>query len=145
MPPAVFWSQKNRLTFKSPCKGLSSIEPHDARGQIDGGQKVARRLIIAGGNGTELFDLSKEILDQMACVVEMMIVAPRGATVCFWRNHGSFAGCRQRFEDALRGVESFVADQNVRLHVGQQVIGADQIMGLTTAEVKANRVAERIG
>jgi hypothetical protein len=41
-----------------------------------------------------------------------------------------FAGCGQRLKYSLLGVERFVGDEDVSLHVQQQVIGADQVMSL---------------
>jgi hypothetical protein len=33
-------ANENCLTFKAPCKGLSSIKPNDAGDELDGSQEV---------------------------------------------------------------------------------------------------------
>ena len=42
------------------------------------------------------------------------------------------------------GVECLVGDQQIGLHLGQQVIGANQIMGLAAAQHERDRVAQSI-
>jgi hypothetical protein len=69
--------------------GLSSIEPNDAGDELDGGQEVARGLLIASGDRTKLLDLGEEVFDQMACSTELpVLVAQRGPIGPRW-NHGT--------------------------------------------------------
>jgi len=57
---------------------------------------------------------------------------------------GGFAGCRQRLDDPLVGVERLIGDQHLGLHVRQQVVGTDQVVSLTAGQVEADWIAERI-
>ena len=120
------------------------MKPHYTRGKVDRGEKVARAFVVAGSDGTELFQLGEEILYQMASDIKMLVILPRFFAIGFGWNYRGFTGCRQRLEDSLIGIECFVGDQNVCLHVRQQVVGTDQIMGLPTGDVEAYRTAERI-
>ena len=59
---------------------MSSIEPDYSGGEVDGGEEISGGLIVAGGDGPELFELAEEILDQMARLVELAIkIARRNA------------------------------------------------------------------
>jgi hypothetical protein len=52
---------------------VSSIEPDCSGGEVDGGEEISGGFVIAGGNGTELFELAEEILDQVARLVKVLI------------------------------------------------------------------------
>ena len=45
---------------------MSSIEPNDSGGEVDGGEEIARSFVVAGGDGPELFEFAEEVFDQMA-------------------------------------------------------------------------------
>lgn len=53
---------------------MLSIEPNGAGGEMDGGEKVARGLVVAAGNGAELLEFGEEVLDQVARLVEVAVV-----------------------------------------------------------------------
>jgi hypothetical protein len=44
---------------------MSSIEPDGCGGELNGCKEIAFGFVIAGSDGTELFELGEEILDQM--------------------------------------------------------------------------------
>ena len=50
-----------------------SIEPNHGSGQVNGTQKVARCLVITRSNGPVLLETRKEVLDQVACLVQMPV------------------------------------------------------------------------
>ena len=53
-------------------------------------------------------------------------------------------GFGQRFEHALVGIERLVGDERLGLQRRQQGIGSSQVVLLTTGEMKAGWIAERI-
>ena len=54
-------------------QGLSSIKLNDRGGEVDGGQKVARGLVVAGGDGSELLEFAEEVLDQVTLLIEVAV------------------------------------------------------------------------
>ena len=120
------------------------IEPNKPGGQVDGGEEVARGLVVAGGDGTKLLEFGEEVLDEVTRLVDVLVVVARQSPVCLGRDHRRFAGRSQRRDDPLVGIERFVGDQRVGLHRGQEVVGADQIMRLSAGQEEVDRVAERI-
>ena len=44
---------------------MSSIEPNDGGGEVDGGEKVARSFVVAGCDGAILLKLGEEVFDQV--------------------------------------------------------------------------------
>ena len=111
---------------------------------MDRAQKVARRLVIARGNGTVLLQACKEILNQVARLVEVAVVFTR-LLVCAARgNHNLFALFQQRLDQPGLGVIGFVCNDGLSGRVLEQDVGALQIMALPGCEVKACRIAQRI-
>ena len=111
---------------------------------MDRAEEVHRPLVIPGGYGPELLQLGEEVLDQVACLVEVLVVGPGFFAVALGRDHRCLAGLRQRLEHSLVGVECLVGDQSVGSEFGQQGVGTLQIMCLPGREGQAGRVAQRI-
>src|ERR1035437_239318 len=112
---------------------------------MDGGEEVARSLVVAGCDGPELLEFGKEVLNEVTRLVDIPVVVAGDAAVCLGRNHGGLAGGGERRKDSLVGIERLVSDQRVGLHRGQQVVGADEIMCLSAGQEEADRVAKCIG
>jgi hypothetical protein len=48
-------------------------DPKPDRGQSDGGEEVSRELVVAGGDGSEVFDPVEEAFDEVALSVDLAI------------------------------------------------------------------------
>ena len=59
-------------------------------------------------------------------------------------DHGRLAGLGQRFEHPLIRIEGFVGNERLGLKLRQQGLGSSQVMLLTTGQMKADRIAQRI-
>src|SRR3954467_5070851 len=101
-------------------------------------------LVVAGRDRPVLLQPGEEVLDQVACFVEVLIVGARLLAVRLGRDHGGLAGPRERPEDALLGVERLVGDQRVRGQVRRQRVRALQVVRLSRREREPGRVAERV-
>lgn len=111
---------------------------------MNGGKKVAGSLIVARGDRPELFDFAEEVLDQVALLVKVPVECTRVDAVALGRNNGGLARRSQRVEDALVGIETFIGDQRVCLHAGQQVVGPDQIVRFASGQQESERIAESV-
>src|SRR5215212_2275090 len=72
---------------------------------MDGGEEVSCGLVVARGDGTELFESGEEIFDQMARFVEFAVERAASATIGSGRDHHSLAGRRQWLDDTRIGVK----------------------------------------
>jgi len=90
---------------------MSSIEPDECSGEIDAGQEVDGALVVASGDGTELFDPAEEIFDQVSGFVEVLVVGALDLSVALGWDHRGFAGRPQGFDHALIGVVSLVGQE----------------------------------
>ena len=111
---------------------------------MDGGEEIALGLVVTSGDGTKLLEPGEEILDQMARLEQVAIVVAGDLAIGLGRDDGDLAGRCEWFENAFLGVERLVADQRVGLHVGQQMVGAGQIMRFATGQMETNGVAQGI-
>jgi len=123
---------------------VSSIEPNDSGGEVNGGEKVSAGFVVARGDGAKLLEFGEEILDQVARLVEVTVIVAADLAVGLGWNHHGLPGACERIDDALLGVECLVADQRIGLHSRQQVVGSHEVMGLTTGQVERDGIAEGI-
>lgn len=123
---------------------MSSIEPDDSGGEVDGSEEISGSFIITGSDGSELFELAEEILDEVSCFIEFSVKIGRRQAIRSGRDHRRFAGGCQRFADPRVSIKGLVGDQRIGCHLRQQRIGSDQIVGLPGGQQESQGVAERV-
>ena len=67
---------------------MSSIEPDDSGGEMDGGKEVLPAFVVACGNGSELLEFGKEVHDEVAGFVEIGVLGARRLAVGAGWNNG---------------------------------------------------------
>ena len=62
---------------------------------MDGSEKITSGLVVAGCDGSELLELTEEILDQMPCLVQVFVIEPLVRAMAFRRDvaNGLACGC----------------------------------------------------
>ena len=108
-------------------------KPDGAGGEMNAGEEVSSGFVVAGGDGTELLEFCKEVLDQVPYFVDVAVIGPSKLAVYFRRDDDGLVFLRQQGDDPLIGVERLVGDQQISLHARQKLIGANQVMGLASA------------
>jgi hypothetical protein len=111
---------------------------------VNGGQEVARRFVVSRRNGPVLLEFGEEILDEVARFINVPIEITRRLPARFRGYDDGLTGCGQRFDHALIGIERFVGNEDVSLHVGQKLVGSEQIVSLAAGQMEADRIAEGI-
>ena len=111
---------------------------------MDGGEKITSGFVIAGGDGSELLELTEEILDQMPCLVEVLVIEPLARAVAFRRYDRGLAGPGQWFEYPYVGVIPFVRQDGFCTDIRKKCIGPVQITGLATGKMEPRRVAQGV-
>src|SRR3954453_5423723 len=101
-------------------------------------------LVVAGRDGPVLLQFGEEVLDQVAGLVEVLVVRAQLLAVRLGRDHGRLACLRERLEHSLLGIVGLVGDQRGSGEVGQQSIGTFEVVRLPRREGEAGRVAERV-
>ena len=123
---------------------MSSIEPDERGGEVNAGQEASGGLVVASGNGPELLELGKEVLDQMPGLVEVCVKGARCRAGFTRGDDRRLTGFGQRREHALVRIERLVGNERLGLQRGQQRIRSGQVVLLTTGEMKASWIAECI-
>src|SRR5829696_6458409 len=111
---------------------------------MDASEEIASRFIVAGGDGPKLLELGKEVLDEVARLVEVFVKGARYLAGLARGDHRRLASLGQRLEHPRVGIKRFVGNERLGLKLREQRIGSGQVMLLTTGEMKADRIAERI-
>jgi len=121
---------------------VSSIEPNDSGGEVDGRQEISGGFVVAGGDGSELLEFTEEIFDQVSRFIEISVKIGRRQTILPGWDYGRFASGCQRLADPRVSIEGLVGDQDISGHLRQQRIGSDQIVRLPRGQQESQRVAE---
>ena len=103
---------------------VSSNEPDESGGEVDGGEEVTSGFVVAGGDGSEEFEFGEEVFDQVACLVAFLVVLSLYGSIGLGRDDGFFSGFLQRFQRLLIGVKALVGDHNVGFELRQQYISS---------------------
>jgi hypothetical protein len=111
---------------------------------MDACQEVSGGFVIARCDSAELLEFGEEVLDQVARFVDVPVVVPLDFPICLGRDHGGLMLVGQHGDNPFIGIICLIGDQQISLHVGEQVIGPDQIMGLAAAQREGDRIAQRI-
>src|SRR5260370_39397045 len=121
---------------------MSSLKPDDSSGQVDRSEEISGCLVVACGNCPVLLELAKEVLNQVAGFVLCPVKGALGLSIALGWDRERFSCRTQRFDHALVGIEGFIRQQGIGLHLRQERIGSFQIMGLAGRQEKRNGVAQ---
>ncbi len=111
---------------------------------MNGSEEVASSFVVSGGDGAEEFEFGEEVFNQVARLVEFLVILALNFSICFGWDDGSFSGLVQRVQHPLVGVKALIGDHRFGFELRQQNVGSVQFTGLSFGEMKADRVAERI-
>src|SRR3974390_1426778 len=75
---------------------------------MDASEKVSGGLFISGGDSAKFLELAHEILDEMACFVQLFVERAWGLAIALGRDHRGFARRQKGFNYPLIGVEGFI-------------------------------------
>lgn len=98
---------------------MSSIEPDDSGSEVDGAKEIAGGLVVAGGNAAILLELVEELLDQVACPVQVLVIFARLFATALGRNHDAFARVLQGIDAPFLCIVSLVGDDSGGGRAGQ--------------------------
>ena len=111
---------------------------------MDASEEVSGCFLVAGSDGSELLELGKEVLDEMASFVDVLVVGAFDFPVGLGRDDGRFAGSGERIDDALVGILGLVVNEGVGFHGGDQLVRTSQVMNFATRQKETERVAQSI-
>jgi hypothetical protein len=111
---------------------------------MDASEEVSGGLVIAGGNGSVLLELTIEVLHEVARLVQFLVVEALNLSITLGWNDELFSCGEQRLDNAFIGIESLVCQQGVSLHLGQKLVGTLQIMGLPRSQEESQRISEGV-
>lgn len=111
---------------------------------MDGCEEVPGCCLVARRDRSKLLQLGEEVLDEVACLVDVLVIGASDLPVGLGRDDGRFAGSGERFDDALVRIVCLVGDEGLGLHGGDQLIRPSQIMNFATRQKQTDRVAQSI-
>src|SRR5206468_7358046 len=106
--------------------------------------KVSGRFFVAGGEGAELLEFGKEVLDKMAFFIKLFVDVALDFAVLFGRDDNFLSRLSERREETFVGIKCPIGKNRVRRDVRQESVGSFQIMGLTGRQNKIDGIAQSI-
>ena len=92
---------------------MSSIEPYSCSDEVDSGEKVSRRLVITGSNGSELLEFRKEILNPVALLIKLLSQVTLDFATLFRGDDHFLSRLFQRSDAAFVRVEGSVGEHGI--------------------------------
>ena len=93
--------------------------------------------VVAGGDAAGFFEVAEEVLDQMAPSVAGEVAGNAACTVGLGQDDGRGVPGVQPGADPV-GVEGFVGNEGVEVHVGEERFDADAVVALPGQQNKAH-------
>lgn len=123
---------------------MSSVEPDDGGGEIDGREEIASCFVVACGDSAELFEFAEEILDQVPRLIKLFVVVALDFSVAFRWDDGRFSSDFKKRDDALISVIALIGKNRWRFDKGQKKGCPVQIASLPRRRNKARWIAQGI-
>lgn len=116
-----------------------SIERNHRTRKVKSTQKVASCLVITRRNGA--VKPGKEVLNQVASLVQVLVIAARLFARAARCNHDGLARLKQWLNDPFLRVIRLVCNDCLGWRVLEENLSSLQIMGLSGCQVKSSGIA----
>ena len=107
------------------------------------GEKIARGLLVTGGDAAKMLDGIEETLDEIAFAVEREVAIAFDLAVRFGRDHRLDGALFEAGNEAI-GVITLVAEKGSGLDLGRQCLGLRDIVDLAAGETERQRISQGI-
>jgi hypothetical protein len=104
---------------------------------MDAGEEVSGGLVIAGGNRPVPLELTKEILHEVARLVQLLVVEALNLSINFGRNDELFSCREQRLDDALTRCRPASGAEACRRLADHELAPRKMVRGLPRASTMA--------
>ena len=94
---------------------MSSVKEDHRSGEVDGSKKADGAFVVAGGESTILLEFGAEVFNQMARLIEVLIIGAWLQPIGFRGNDHCHRRLLQGVKDALLGVIGFIGEQSVHM------------------------------
>lgn len=111
---------------------------------MDCGEEISSGFVVARRDSAEFLEVTEEVLNEMTRLENRFVVGALVSAIAPGWDNGSFSRCAKRVDHTLFGVECFVCQQSVSLHLRQQRVGAFQIMGFAWGQKKGEWIAQGV-
>jgi hypothetical protein len=122
---------------------VSSVEPEDYANQLDGGKECVGELVIARGDGAEVFEFVKEPFNEVALAIQGEVGVSRLDAIRFGRDDWLYAPLLKGVDQGI-GIIGFVSQERFRGNLIQQWLGLADVGCLARGKRQSDRIAKRI-
>ena len=116
-------------------------DPESRCGQAEGGEEVARELVVAGGDCAEVFEFVEEALDEVALAVEGGIDRSADAHIALCWDVGPGAALFDEFDQGAGGAGAVGNHVSGQGQPPEQLRGRGLVRGLAGGQDEPHRQA----
>lgn len=110
---------------------------------MDAGEEVPGAFVVSCCDASELLEFVEEALDEIALLVERLVVGSRREAIAFGRDDDRCFAGPQLVDQAIR-VERPVGDQRAGLKAVEKRFAGLEVVDLPGRERKSDGIAERV-
>ena len=129
----------------APNQSMRSIEPEDRGSEINGGQKMTRCCVSAGGTCAIWLEFAEYMLNQVSCPIKVFVIIARLFAVSFGWDDRCCSSLLEKIKNPFVSSIGLICQKSVSLKVGQKSIRPIQIARLTWRQHKAGGVSSGPG
>lgn len=122
---------------------MSSVECNERGGELNGSEKSVCAFVVSRCNGSELFEMIEETLDEIAFAIKREVCWPWPDTIGFWWNHRVDMTFFEMVDQRV-GVVGFVRKEGLGINLFQKRLGLRKVRCLAGRQGDRHRIAERI-
>ena len=122
---------------------MYSVEQDDNASALNSGEEISGELVVACGDGSEVFDFVEKSLDEVAFAVERVVAGPLGFAIRLGWNDWGDSPFSQAVDERV-GVVGLVGEQSLRIDALDERLGASQIVGLSRRELQFDGISQGV-
>jgi hypothetical protein len=122
---------------------VSSVEPEDYANQLDGGKECISELVVARGDGTEVFEFVKEPFNEVALAIQGEVSVSLLKAIRLGRDDWLYSPLLKGFDQGI-GIIGFIGQKRFGGDLIQQRLGLTDAGRLARSKRQSDRIAKRI-
>lgn len=120
---------------------MSSVEPEDYANQLDGGKECVGELVVACGDGAEVFEFAKEPFNKVALAIQGKVGVSLLKTIRLGRYDWLYSPLLKGFDQGI-GIIGFVSQERFGINLIEQRLGLTDVGRLARSKRQSDRIAE---
>ena len=140
-PLAALVYAASEATPAARAPSLTSAKPQPRATELDECEVVARSLLVARGDGAEVFEFAKEPFNKVALAIQGKVGVSLLKTIRLGRYDWLYSPLLKGFDQGI-GIIGFVSQERFGINLIEQRLGLTDVGRLARSKRQSDRIAE---